>query len=163
VTFKPPPDSGTIAAPDQTFKDEDSWDIRITSVGSSEPAFGTGLGSIALAPSLLDLFSGTATLPLEPPTTPTNPSRGGQGIVINFPNGASLQTNDAPGALSVSFDGLTLSNSLDPAIQNETWSCHGVTSGVLGFTLCPTCGPGGSPDYMVELRFKSWSLTRSAL
>jgi len=59
-------------------------------------------------------------LPVNPPSSPTNQSAG-QGISIDFPNGSSLFTNNAAGALSVDFNGWTLSSSVDPAYKNATW------------------------------------------
>lgn len=122
--------------------------LEITKVVCSDPHFGTGLAGIT--PSV----GSVATLPAEPPTTPMNPSQAGMGIAILFPNGAALLTSNRAGALRVSSDGRTLSNSLDPGIQDETW--------VAGTPQGPLYS--GDPSGVYRLyNFKSWSLTKSNL
>jgi len=120
--------------------------LEITEVTCSDASFGTGLAGIT--PS----FGSVAVMPAEPPTTPMKPSQDGMGVAILFPNGASLLTENRAGALHVSSDGRTLSNSLDPGIQDKTW------------VAVTTQGPlySGDPSGVYRTyKFKSWSLTRS--
>lgn len=125
--------------------------LNITSITCSDPNFGTGLTGIT--PTL-----GSVMLPADPPTTPMSPSQSGMGIVIIFPNGTTLATANSVGALSVGFEGRTLSNSLDPDIQDNTWVAQ----------LAPK-GPFSPGEFVGErfvhylYKFKSWSLTKSAL
>ncbi|HEY91991.1 MAG TPA: Ig-like domain-containing protein [Dehalococcoidia bacterium] len=120
--------------------------LEITEVICSDASFGTGLAGIT--PS----FGSVAVMPAEPPTTPINPSQDGMGVAVLFPDGASLLTENRAGALHVSSDGRTLSNSLDPGIQDKTW------------VAVTTQGPlySGDPSGVYyTYKFKSWSLTRS--
>jgi hypothetical protein len=89
-------------------------------------------------------------LPANPPTTPSNPSQSGHGIVVIFPNGASLGTQNDAGDLNVTSDGRILSNSLSGG--TSTWTAASTTN----LTAFP--GDGNSVT-----SFKSWSLTKSAL
>jgi hypothetical protein len=117
--------------------------LQITHVSCSDPYFGCQMGCTPL-------FGSVAALPADPPTTPMNPSEDGMGIVILFPNGATLATTNYAGALNVGFDGGTLSNSLDPAIQNNTWAAVSTT----GAVFLPQAS---------SIKFKSWSLSKSSL
>ncbi len=79
------------------------------------------------------------------------------GIVILFPNGASLGTANGTGELNVTSDGRILSNSLDPATQNNTWvALAPITPANLNGSF-PVPGLVGD-----ELKAKSWRLTKSA-
>jgi len=118
--------------------------LQITHASCSDPYFGCQMGCTPNFPSV-------ATLPADPPTTPLHPSTAGMGIAIIFPNGATLGTTNYAGALSVSYGGRTLSNSLDPAIQNSTWVVANLTTGTMFL-------PQSS-----SIKFKSWSLSWSAL
>ena len=117
--------------------------LQITHAVCSDPFFGAQMGCTPNFPSV-------ATLPADPPTTPLHPSEAGMGIAIFFPNGATLATTNFEGSLSVSYEGRTISNSLDPAIQNNTW-----------VTTNPTTGAEFLPQAMT-IRFKSWSLSWSS-
>jgi hypothetical protein len=117
--------------------------LQITHASCSDPFFGCQMGCTPNYPSV-------ATLPADPPTTPLHPSAAGMGIAIFFPNGATLGTANSAGALSVSFEGRTISNSLDPAIQNGTWVVVNMTTGT---TFLPEAS---------SIKFKSWSLSWSA-
>lgn len=118
--------------------------LEITKVQCDDPCFGTGL--VGVTP----LENSLALLPAEPPTTPMNPSQMGMGIQIFFPNGAILQTyNLEAGALSVSFDGTTLSST--PKVRDRAWSI-----------LTPEMiTRGGYNVIHIDTRYKSWSLTKS--
>jgi hypothetical protein len=135
-------------APDAAFRESGATGVGlpITHVWVSDPAFGTGLTGIA------PLFGSAATLPLDPPTTPSNPSQGGMGIAVLFPNGASLLTTNYPGALYVSSEGRTLSNSLDPGIQDNTWNAS---------TPQGPVGPENPSGFYRNYKYKSWNLTKS--
>lgn len=101
------------------------------------------------------LFPSVANLPATPPTTPSSPSQSGQGIAVFFPNGTTLLTTNTAGALNVTGGGRILSNSLDPAFEDDTWVVGNANSG-LSF---PTQRREGTP----VVRFKSWQLDHSAL
>jgi hypothetical protein len=116
--------------------------LQITHASCSDPYFGAQMGC---TPN----FGSVATLPADPPTSPSNPSQAGMGIAILFPNGATLGTTNSPGAPSVSYGGRTISNSLDTAIQNNTW----VAASLSGNAFMPEAS---------ALKFKSWSLSWSA-
>lgn len=119
--------------------------LTITHAVCSDANFGCQLGGCTpVTPSV-------ATLPASPPANSSNPSTAGQGILVFFPNGATLGTANGTGALNVSSDGRTLSNSLDPNIQNSTWVAQG------GSFPSSSVPPGGPVT-----QFKSWILTKSA-
>ena len=61
----------------------------------SDPNFGCQVSGCT------PLFGSVAALPASPPTTPSNSSQAGQGVVILFPNGASITTQNIAGALKV--------------------------------------------------------------
>ena len=119
--------------------------LNITKAVCSDPNFGCQLGGcVPVSPTI-------ANLPAAPPTTPSNLSTAGQGIVLFFPNGSTILTNNNPGALNVTTSGRILSNSLDPAIQNSTWTASG------GNFPSSSVPPGGPVT-----KFKSWNLVWSA-
>lgn len=119
--------------------------LNVTHAVCSDANFGCQLGGCTpVSPTI-------ATLPASPPTNSSNPSTAGQGILIFFPNGATLMTANGVGALNVSSDGRTLSNSLDPEIQKETWLA-------VGGNFPSTSVPPGGP----VTEFKSWILSKSA-
>ncbi len=89
--------------------------LNITHAVCSDEHFGCQVGGCT--PS----YPSMASLPEDPPTNSSNPSQTGQGIVLFFPNGATLTTSNAAGNLNVSSDGRTIQNSLDPSIQDNTW------------------------------------------
>jgi hypothetical protein len=117
--------------------------LQITHATCSDPYFGAQMGTTPNYPSV-------ATLPADPPTTPLHPSLAGMGIAILFPNGATLGTTNYAGALSVTYSGRTISNSLDTAIQNSTWVVANM---------------GGGDAFLPQastIKFKSWSLSWSS-
>ena len=118
--------------------------LQVTAANCSDPNFGCQVGDCT------PLFGSAAALPASPPTTPFNQSQAGQGIVIFFPNGASITTQNVPGALNVTSGGRILSNSLDPSNQNYTWVA---TGGNFPSSSVPPGGPG--------VEFKSWSLVHT--
>jgi hypothetical protein len=119
--------------------------FQIIYASCSDPYFGCQVGGCT--PN----FGSVATLPAEPPTTPSNQSKAGMGIAILFPNGATLATTNVPGALNVGYYGMILSNSLDTDIQNHTW---------VAASLKPNA------DFLPQAnnsKFKSWCLSWSNL
>jgi large repetitive protein len=118
--------------------------LYVTHVVCSDANFGCQLGGCT--PQNISV----ATLPASPPTNSSNPSTAGQGILIYFPNGSMLATTNTAGALNVTSDGRTLSNSLDPSIQKSTWMA---TGGSFPSSSVPPGGP--------VTEFKSWVLTWS--
>lgn len=122
--------------------------LTITHAVADNPYFGCQLDGCK--PS----FGSVATLPASPPTTPSNPSQSGQGILVFFPNGTSIGTTNSVGALNVTGGGRILSNSLDPAFQNSTW-----VAGSNGGPSFPPERQDGTP----VVRWKSWQLNHSAL
>ncbi len=132
-------------APDVVFRQAGATSVAlpITHVVVSDPDFGAGASGIA------PLFGSAATLPLDLPTTPLNPSLAGMGMVILFPNGATLLTENRAGALSVGFDGRTLSNSLDPGIQGRTW---------IADTPQGPVGPPNPSGFSRNYKYTSWRL-----
>lgn len=120
--------------------------LQIANVYVNDPAFGTGLSGIDLP-----LGSGAAYLPTDPPTTSSNPSTNAMFIVIHFPNRAEFATPALAGALSVSANGKTLSNSTDPSFQNKTWAAS-VPQGRLGWS--------GDPKATLNYRYTGWTLTK---
>ncbi|HNW75817.1 MAG TPA: Ig domain-containing protein [Bacteroidales bacterium] len=118
--------------------------MTITHVTCSDANFGCQVGGCT--PN----YGSVANLPADPPANSSNPSQPGMGIVIFFPNGATLATANAEGNLNVSSDGRTLSNSLDPGIQDATWIA---IAGDFGTSV-----PPGGPS----TEFKSWSMSWSS-
>ncbi len=123
--------------------------VEITNVISSDPAFGTGLAGVTP--------SSTIVLPADPSTTSES-----MGILIIFPNNAEISTNF--GALSVSSDGRTLSNS---SVRNEngTWVAYYADYGPLAMPgIYPVVGhrlyERDTGLYYIVDEFKSWSLTK---
>jgi hypothetical protein len=139
------------------------WMKRITSVSCSEPAFGTGAGSIA--PFANDITKqSTAMLPLN--TGIANPSLSVPlGINIFFPNGSVIIT--LPSSLSVSSDRQTLSNSPKSIPdENSTWSVLTAPSGIFQHANEPMMVPGASvvdSIHRVEVDYISWSLTKQTI
>ncbi len=114
--------------------------LNVTHVIASHPYFGCQIGGCTpISPSV-------AILPSELPVSTGSPS--GSGLVIMFPNGTNLGTTNGVGALRISSDGRTISNSLDPTYENSTW--------------LPCCD-AFPPDAQGVVRYKSWILTKSAL
>ncbi len=118
--------------------------LFVTKVVADDPFFGCQMDGCT------PLMGSVGTFPEEAPTSPSNVSQNGHGIAILFPNGTSLATTNSAGSLSVSMDGRTLSNSLAPEIINQTWVAGS------GF---PPAQQDGTP----LTKFKSWSLSKSAL
>jgi hypothetical protein len=114
--------------------------FKITYARCSDPYFGCQMGCTPNEGSFV-------LLPAEPPTSPSNPSAEAMGIHIIFPNGTILYTDPRAGALSVSYSGMVLSNSLDPEIQNETWVALGANQYFL--------------PHATKIRYTSWSLSWS--
>jgi hypothetical protein len=83
---------------------------EITRVMCSDPWFGAQMAVPAVYPSVATLGD-----------PPKNLSDSGEGFNIFFPNGANLGTVNGAGAMHMSSDGRTISNSLDPSIQPCTW------------------------------------------
>jgi hypothetical protein len=117
--------------------------LNITHAVCSDARFGCQLGGCT--PSLPSI----AIFPEDPPANSSNPSQDGQGVQLFFPNGATLGTSNGAGHLNVSSDGRTISNSLDPSIQNNTWVA---IAGDFGQSVPPN-GP--------TAKWKSWILTWS--
>jgi hypothetical protein len=125
--------------------------------------FGTGLDGVPV--------DGDALLPDNPPTTPMNASNFG-GIDIKFPNGSFIEVTEEQG-VSVTSGGMIISNSLDPAVQDATytvtyvpvaseapWSYNNTYPYLRDYIPgedATICSPGW------EIAFTSWSLTKSAL
>jgi hypothetical protein len=64
--------------------------LTITHALADDPYFGCQIGGCT------PLFGSVATLPASPPTTPSNPSQSGQGVVVFFPNGRPLAPPTRP-------------------------------------------------------------------
>jgi hypothetical protein len=119
--------------------------LNITKANCSDPNFNCQVGGcVPVSPSI-------ANLPADPPANSSNPSASGQGIILFFPNGSSILTNNSPGGMNVTTSGRILSNSLDPAYQNNTWTASG------GDFPSGSIPPGGPVT-----RFLSWNLVWSA-
>jgi hypothetical protein len=117
--------------------------LNITHAVCSDANFGCQVGGCTpVTPSM-------AMFPDDPPANSSNPSPSGHGITLFFPNGATLGTANAAGNLNVSSDGRTLSNSLDPSIQDHTWVA---IAGDFAKSV-----PEGGPT----AKWKSWILTWS--
>jgi hypothetical protein len=119
--------------------------MTITKAVCSDANFNCQVGGcVPVTPSV-------ATLPANLPVNPSNPSTAGQGIVIFFPNGTQIMTTNGAGAMYVTTDGRTISNSLSPEFQDNTWLATG------GNFPSGSVPPGGPVT-----KFKSWTLTWSA-
>jgi len=119
------------------------WEM-ITYAKCSEPTFGAVGG---FNPTYGTCY---ALLPEVIPTSPSNPSIGGEQIFLAFPNGY-ITTNNNPGALHVSGDGRTLSNTLSN--PDERWD--GYTTG------SPTFEWGSVPPGGDAIKFQSWILNKT--
>ncbi len=96
--------------------------LRITKANGSDPFFGTVGGVGTQEGSVL-------LMPADPPTTPSHPSQPGQGVVIRFPNGATLATNnDAPGLFNVLAATSPFKIVSNPG-QASAWSLVNATTG----------------------------------
>ena len=116
--------------------------LYVTSVTSSDPAFGTT--SSSTNPTSM------ATLPLPYNTTPAS----GEGIIITFPNGSFIgTTNDVAGAFTVSADGRTITSTA--AVSSEAFTA---STNVIDANT-PGSGPGGYAYNWCT--FTSWSLTKN--
>jgi hypothetical protein len=127
--------------------------LTVTEAQASDPAFGCTTGCEPR-------FGSVALLRAEPPTTPSNPSMEGEGLVILFPNGSTLVTANGPGAMTISSDGRILSNSLDPGLAGATWSAR------TGSGACIPVDDRGSCtliDSGFNTTYDSWTLNQSAL
>lgn len=117
--------------------------LTVTHANASDPFFGCAVAGCT------PLQGSVAALPASPPTTPSSPSQSGQGIVVLFPNGASLATQNGAGNLNVTSGGQILSNTFTGSIS--TWSA------VNSNAAFPNDGSRSVVSY------KSWSLSKSAL
>ena len=135
----------------------------ITHAICSDPAFGTGLSGVTV--------DGDALLPDDLPTTPMNSSHFG-GINIKFPNGALIEVTESQG-ISVTSGGMIISNSLNPAVQDATYTVTYVPETTEtpwsynnAYPYLDLYMPGEDPTTHAacwEIAFTSWSLTKSAL
>jgi len=104
---------------------DDTITHNIIYVKCDDPYFGSKGGSIPNQGSI-------AVLPAYKPTS-TYPSKEGMGIVILFPNGTVLETNDGVGELSVTADAKYLANAIlfeapyDPLAPFSSWSAYNLT------------------------------------
>ena len=137
--------------------DEDNGEVYLdaTNVIASHPYFECQVGGcVPLEYEGMD-YAGIqheALLPLNPPTTASKPSKMGEGILINFPNGAYIITNNAEGDLHVGFDGQVLSNSLT---GGDTWVAG--KSAVID----PFPGEKDQSGTYYTTSFKSWTLSKT--
>jgi hypothetical protein len=122
---------------------------EIKRVMCSDPFFGAQMAVSASSPSVAVLGD-----------PPKNLSDSGEGFVINFPNGATLGTVNGAGAMHMSSDGRTISNSLDPSIQPQTWLACKTALGSWEDLTIPGFG-----DYYHDgiITHSSWIFTLSAL
>lgn len=106
-----------------TDKTDDTITHNIIYVKCSAPYFGSEYGATPNPGSV-------AVLPAYPPASSIYPSKGGMGIVIFFPNGTVLETNDGAGELSVTADAKYLANNIlfeepyDPVNPFSSWSAY---------------------------------------
>ena len=124
--------------------------LNITWVKVNDPYFGCQWGCTPSTGSV-------ATLP-EPQANPSSPSAAGDGIVILFPNGATLATANAAGELTISSDGGTLSSSLSAGDYGDgdvvyAWNACSIATG--------SCFPVFSAT--ADATYPSWILDKSAL
>jgi len=114
--------------------------LTVTKASCSDPTFGATSPVEPLALSL-------ATLP----ETFGSTSLSGQGIMINFPNGSSIFTENMAGALIVSANGRSLSNVSIPGTE-------AFSAGTGDDSNLPGSGPGGYAYNWCT--FTSWYLVR---
>lgn len=137
--------------------DEDNGEVYLdaTNVIASHPYFECQVGG-CVPPEYEEMdyvgIQHEALLPLNPPTTASKPSKMGEGILIYFPNGAYIITNNAEGDLHVGFDGQVLSNSLT---GGNTWVAG--KSAVID----PFPGEGDQSGTYYTTSFKSWTLSKT--
>ncbi|HEY8086495.1 MAG TPA: hypothetical protein VIF09_01580 [Polyangiaceae bacterium] len=91
--------------------------LWITSATTDDPIFGTGTGA-----QTLPQFGSIMTMPISPPTTPSNPALPAQGLNIAFQNGtqfgvAAQNQGDFSVHGSVSPISITSSPGVMPAVQ----------------------------------------------
>lgn len=109
--------------------------LKITKVNGSDAFFGTVGSATPKEGSVM-------TMPADPPTTPSNKSQPGQGVVLLFPNGATLATtNDQPGLFNVLAATSPFKIVSNPQ-QSAAWTLVNVTTGK-AFTH------GGNPNARV--------------
>ena len=123
---------------------------RIVAVQSSQSYFG--------ARFLVTPLAGSVAILPSPALNVSN--QNGEGFTIFFPNATTLVTDNTAGAMHMSSDGRTISNSLDPTIQPHTWTAGGPGLN-LEDTLIPVDGGRGTNYNCVT--DSSWSLVMSAL
>lgn len=117
--------------------------LVVTHATASHAYFGCGVGGCT------PKTGSVALLPAEPPANPSNPSGTGHGLIVYFPNGVVLGTENSAGALTVTSDGRTLSSALD---STRTWSAVSLSQA----TVFPN-------DASTVKSQDSWTLTKSAL
>jgi hypothetical protein len=120
--------------------------LEVTHANASHPYFDCDVGGCT--PD----FGSVALLPEDPPTTPSNPSFGGAGLMIIFPNQIVLGTANLPGELNVTSGGMTLSNAL--SVGGMAWSA--ASSSVSSVSAFPNDGTRITS-------WDSWSMTKSGL
>jgi hypothetical protein len=122
--------------------------LIVTKATCSDPFFGAQFGVVPKSPS-----------PVNLPNPPQNVStQSGQGILITFPNDASLITCNDVGALHVSSDGRLLSNSLDPSIATFAWLANKGGQDYLVVSV-PEAAAHGTVAYADKV---TWAFTKSA-
>jgi hypothetical protein len=122
----------------------------------SDPFFGCQLGCTP-TPGI-----SVATLP-DPPENIS--SQDGEGIVIFFPNGTSLATENSAGAMHMSSDGRIIGNSLDPTIQPvNTWTINvwDALNTATGQDYEHYSTPAADWDIQFTATHGSWALTESS-
>lgn len=119
--------------------------LTVTHANASDGYFGCTVSGCT------PLQGSVATLPSSPPTTPSSASQSGQGIIVLFPNGSSLATENSVGDLNVTSGGQILSNAISGS--TSTWSAVNLNGA--------TAFPNDASRSVVS--FKSWSLSKSAL
>ena len=129
--------------------------LNITWAKVNDPYFGCQWGCTPLTGSV-------ATLP-EPPANSSSPSAAGDGIVVLFPNGATLVTANAAGELTISSDGGTISSSLNAGDYGDgdvvyAWDACSTVTGTSCFPVF-----SATAFATADATYPSWVLDKSAL
>lgn len=170
----PPPSSGSIAIR-VTLKlecrgvaqspDGPRASLLITHAIVSHPYFECTTGCEPKNAEDASTFVG----PADPPTTPSNPSKRDEGLLLRFPNGAFIYTSgyNRDGEMFVGSGAGVISNSQALKDPSEAWGQLGDRENeqgepiqLLDWHIKQTHGP----EYIYTCchSFKSWSLTKSA-
>lgn len=152
-TYQQPPVTGNVSFnvtivlhPIATVNGQTAY--QIVSAQSSSPFFGA---QFAVTPS----FGSSAILP-NPPLNISNSD--GEGFVILFPNGSSLDTDNSAGDMHQSSDGRTISNSLS---DTQSWVAGSNSSGqFLEDSIIPAKNFIGTD--VGDFTSETWAFTLSA-